>query len=344
MASAWLSLHPWAHYEFSGDKDFLEKRAWPLMRGAARFILDFLVEAPPGSPVAGRLVTNPSHSPENAFRKADGSQSVFTYAATMDLAIVHELLTDCLRAIDILDDGRGKVEQPLRAEIVQALSRLAPLQVSKRDGRLQEWVEDYEEVEPGHRHMSHLFGLHPGSMITPDGSPELAAAARKSLDFRIAKGGGGTGWSRAWVVNFYSRLGDGKQAYRNLKLLVGRSTLPNLFDNHPPFQIDGNFGGAAGIAEMLLQSRFALSPDKLPEYRIHLLPAIAPGWTNGWYKGLRARGGFEVDVQWKDGQLEQATIRSAHGGRIRVRLEEIEASFITRPNSTLRLDRKLKRA
>ncbi len=225
MASAWFSLHPWEHYQFSGDREFLQKRAWPLMKGAARFILDFLVEAPPGTPVAGRLVTNPSHSPENSFRKADGSQSMFTYGATMDLMIIHDLLTNCVRAIDVLDGGKGKFETELRRELTSALERLAPLQISKKDGRLQEWVEDYAEPEPGHRHMSHLFGLHPGSQITLRGTPELAAAARKSLDHRLANGGGGTGWSRAWVMNFFARFEDGAEAYKNLKLLLARSTL-----------------------------------------------------------------------------------------------------------------------
>jgi alpha-L-fucosidase 2 len=342
MGSAWLSLHPWEHFEFSGDRVFLEKKGWPLMKGAARFILDFLVEAPPGTPVAGRLVTNPSHSPENSFRKPDGTQSVFTYASTMDLMIVHELLTNCVQAIDVIDGGKHQFEQPLRGELANALTRLAPLQICKRDGRLQEWVEDYAEPEPGHRHMSHLFGLHPGSEITVEGTPELAAAARKSLDFRLANGGGGTGWSRAWVVNFYARLRDGNEAYKNLKLLLTRSTLPNLFDNHPPFQIDGNFGGTAGIAEMLLQSRHSENADKQPEYQIDLLPALAPAWTNGWYKGLRARGGFEVDAQWKDRQLEQAVIRSALGGRITVRFESLAVSYVVRPGSVLRLDRKLR--
>ncbi len=306
VGAAWLAQHPYEHYRFNGDKKFLAERGYPLMKGAARFLLDFLVEAPPGTPVAGKLVTCPSHSPENSFRMANGKTSKFTYAATMDLEIAHDLFINCIEAIDALGPA-GKFDAEFRAELVSALKRLAPLQVSQRTGALQEWVIDYEEPEPRHRHISHMFGLYPGRMIVPRGTPEWCQAIKKTLQRR---GDAGTGWSKAWKVNAWARLEDGDHAYLILKGLLAKSTLPNLFDYHPPFQIDGNLGGTAGIAEMLVQSHAG---------EIALLPALPKVWPTGRVEGLRARGGLEVSIFWKHGRATRAVLQATIDGRHKIR-------------------------
>jgi len=311
MGSAWVSSQLIDLWRFNQDRRWLE-RAWPLAKGATEFILDYLVEAPANSVCPGKLVTNPSHSPENAFLLRNGKLSEFTYASTMDLEIIAELFAATREAIAAL----GLHEDPLLARMDAAERRLPPLQISERTGRLQEWIEDYDEVEPGHRHISHLFALHPGSTITKEKTPELFTAARASLDARIVAGSGGTGWSRAWVMNFYARFYDGANFQNSLLILLRKSTLSNLFDTHPPFQIDGNFGACAGIAEALLQSHIA-SPNG--GYRIDLLPALPPAWRDGAISGLRARGGVQVDLEWHDGSLSKASLTADHGGSFIVR-------------------------
>ncbi len=322
MGAAWCSDHFWEHYDFTGDKQFLKEKAYPVLKDAALFFVDFLVE----NPHTGLLVSGPGMSPENSFIAPDGQRAAVCMGPAMDHQIIRELFINCIRTSEILD-----VDKAFADTLQAMLSGLTPSQIGS-DGRILEWSEELPEAEPGHRHMSHLYALYPGEEFTNPDEPKWMEASRKSIEGRLKHGGGHTGWSRAWIINFFARLKDGEKAHENIQALFAKSTHPNLFDNHPPFQIDGNFGATAGIAEMLLQSHNGV---------LQLLPALPPSWKSGHMKGLRARGGHEVDLYWENGRLTEAVVKSLLGKTCTVLYDGQRVEFETRAGEKIKLNEKL---
>ncbi|KAG4025359.1 hypothetical protein MFRU_060g00350 [Monilinia fructicola] len=303
VSGAWLCTHIWERARYTADLKFLDKM-FPVLRGSVLFMLDFLIEDSTGN----YLVTCPSLSPENSYIDKKGQKGVLCEGSTIDIQIINALFDIFLEAVNTL-----KIKDELCDPVKKAQSRLPPISVG-RFGQIQEWLQDYEEQEPGHRHTSHLWALYPGGGITSAKSPDLLSAAKVTLRRRAENGGGHTGWSRAWLVCLHARLRDAEGSLGHLDKLLRDSTLPNLLDVHPPFQIDGNFGGCAGIVEMLLQSH--------EDESIHILPALPGGWKSGELRGVKARGGFELDITWNKGIPTKVVVRSAVGLKTKIVLPD----------------------
>ncbi len=316
MGAAWLCTHIWTHYLYTNNLAFL-KKYYPALKESVRFFLDFLIEAD------GALVTCPSVSPENTYIMESGMSGCLTYGSTMDNEILHELFHDILTAAPLVGDTDTDF-----LEKVKDYAALIPAICIGKHGQIMEWQKDYDEAEPGHRHISHLWALHPAFQITPDDTPELCEAAKITLERRLANGGGHTGWSRAWIINMYARLWNSEECYQNLLALLQKSTLENLLDNHPPFQIDGNFGATAGIAEMLLQSS---------ETRTVLLPALPQNWHEGCVTGLCGVGGITYRISWENGILDTAVLRSSHATTVRLVYRGVSRSFSLQANTPCEL-------
>ena len=292
-AGGWMMQHYWYHYEFTQDENFLRERAYPAMKQVALFYSDWLTEDPRDQ----TLISVPSSSPENRYINEKGESVALCRGSAMDQQVIYEIFNNYLEASEILG-----TRSPLTLRIKNQLKKLRPGFVLGKDGRILEWDREYKEPEPGHRHMSHLYGFHPGDQISKTDEPELFEAVRRTLDYRLENGGAGTGWSRAWLINCSARLMDGEMAYKHIQLLFKKSIYNNLFDGHPPFQIDGNFGYTSGVAEMLVQSH--------ESGRIRLLPALPKAWNSGAVKGLCARGNIKVDMEWDLGHLDKVTLHS----------------------------------
>lgn len=310
MAGPWLCLNLWEHYEYTGDKEYL-KEIYPILKGSCEFVNGYLIEND-----CGQLVTSPSNSPENEFYYTDANgekqESMLTHGATIDFQIIHALFTRAAYACKVLD-----VDGDFINKLEETLGKLPPMRISERYGTIQEWIKDYEETEPGHRHISQLFGLYPSDQIN-ESDPEIYEAAKKTIARRIENGGGSTGWSRAWTICFYARLKDGKNAAEHLGYLLKNCTAYNLFDIHPPFQIDGNFGGTAGMTEMLIQSHLGAPDNRIVE----LLPALPDSWKDGKISGVKARGNLTFDIEWKNGKLKKATVYAEKDSVLQLKLNE----------------------